>query len=333
MLISFPEQREATGRGSRPKTSAGLQLLFRSILSEIETLKERKQTWLKSIAEPIQRDVAQVEAILADLERKLNEILKNIAELRKMWETTKRKESAHSRTKVNSSTESSAEDMQLPQIKDTASFEKEEKSDERASADSKDSTRDSTVPDPSQENRNKRTSSEKILKRRESTFMMPTKQRTNRTRQKLAELQTKGMSPEQLRNYYRERSFLNSVARRGSLHADADKRLLDGLGSNTNPKPELSPSVEEESLKQGKQQRANQKIVPTWTKDGIMGLRRETTLSFIRRGNLQSVRRTSIESVSRLPKLQALDEHGKVVPSPARDNIKEQLEDSPGDSA
>ena len=302
-------------------------------MSEIETLKERKQTWLKSIAKPIQRDVAQVEAILADLERKLNEILKNIAELRKMWEITKRKGSAHCRTKENSYTYTSTEDVQLPQIKDKASSEKEEKPDEHASADPKDSARDSSVPNSSQENRNKRTSSEKILKRRESTFMMPTKQRTNRTRQKLAELQTKGMSPEQLRNYYRERSFLNSVARRGSLHADADKRLLDGLGSNTNPKSGLSSSGEEESVKQGKQQHANQKIVPTWTRDGIMGLRRETTLGFIRRGNLQSVRRTSVESVSRLPKLQALDEHNKEMPSPARDNIKGQLGDSPGDSA
>ena len=286
-------------------------------MSEIETLRERKKIWLKTIAEPIHQDVAQVEAILADLERKLNEILKIIAELRKMWETTKRKRSAHSRTRVNSSTETSTEDVQLPQIKVKASFDREEeKSDEPASADTKDSTRDSSVPNSSQENQNKRTNNEKILKRRESTFMMPTKQRTNRTRQKLAELQTKGMSPEQLRNYYRERSFLNSVARRGSLHADADKRLLDGIGSNINPKTELPSSVEEESVKHGKQQQANQKIVPTWTRDGIMGLRRETTLSFIRRGNSQSVRRTSLESVSRLPKLQPLDEHNKETPSP-----------------
>ena len=280
--------------------------------------------------EPVHQDVAQVEAILADLERKLNEILKNIAELRKMWETTKRKRSAHSRTRVNSSTETSTEDVQLPQIKDKASFDtfdrEEEKSDEHASADTKDSTRDPSVPNSSQENQNKRTNNEKILKRRESTFMMPTKQRTNRTRQKLAELQTKGMSPEQLRNYYRERSFLNSVARRGSLHADVDKRLLDGLGSNTNPKTELPSSVEEESMKHGKQQQANQKIVPTWTRDGIMGLRRKTTLSFIRRANSQSVRRTSLESVSRLPKLQPLDEHNKETLSPTRDNTKEQLE-------
>ena len=301
-------------------------------MSEIETLKERKQIWLKSIAEPIQQDVAQVEAILADLERKLNEILKNIAELRKMWETTQRNRSAHSRTRVNSSTESSTEDVQLPQIKDKTSSDKE-KSDELASADSKDSSRDSSVPNSSRENQNKRTNNEKVLRRRESTFMMPTRQRTNRTRQKLAELQTKGMSPEQLRNYYRERSFLNSVSRRGSLHADADKRLLDGLGSNTNPKTELSSTVEDESLKHGKQQQVNQKIVPTWTRDGIMGLRRETTLSFIRRGNLQSVRRTSTELVSRLPKLQALDEHNKQTPSPTRNNTNGQLEDSPGDSA
>ena len=116
-----------------------------------------------------------------------------------------------------------------------------------------------SVPNSSQDNQNQRTSSEKILKRRESTFMMPTKQTTNRTRQKLAELQTKGMSPEQLRNYYRERSFLNSVARRGSLHDDADKRLLDGIGSNINSKTELPSSVEEESVKHGKQQQANQK--------------------------------------------------------------------------
>ena len=307
---------------------------MRSILSEIETLRERKKIWLKTIAEPIHQDVAQVEAILADLERKLNEILKIIAELRKMWETTKRKRSAHSRTRVDSSTETSTEDVQLPQIKDKASFDiEEEKSDEHASADTKDSTRERSVPNSSQDNQNKRTSSEKILKRRESTFMMPTKQRTNRTRQKLAELQTKGMSPEQLRNYYRERSFLNSVARRGSLHADANKRLLDGIGSNINPKTELPSSVEEESVKHGKQQQANQKIVPTWTRDGIMGLRRETTLSFIRRGNSQSVRRTSLESVSRLPKLQPLDEHNTETLSPPRDNAKGQLECSPGDLA
>ena len=113
-------------------------------MSEIETLRERKKIWLKTIAEPIHQDVAQVEAILADLERKLNEILKIIAELRKMWETTKRKRSAHSRTRVDSSTETSTEDVQLPQIKDKASFDREEeKSDEHASADTKDSTRDS----------------------------------------------------------------------------------------------------------------------------------------------------------------------------------------------
>ena len=161
-------------------------------MSEVEALKERKKIWLKSIAKPVHQDVAQVEAILADLERKLNEILKNIAELRKMWETTKRKRSAHSSTRVNSSTATSTEDVQLPQIKDKASFDREEeKSDEHASADTNDSTRDPSVPNSSQENQNKRTSNEKILKRRESTFMMPTKQRTNRTRQKLANCKPK----------------------------------------------------------------------------------------------------------------------------------------------
>ena len=119
-------------------------------------------------------------------------------------------------------------------------------------------------------------------------------QRSNRTRQKLIELQTKGMTPEQLRNYYRERSFLNSVARRGSLHADADKRLLERLdSSNYESKFANSKDEHAEPVKQytghhySNHYNNSQTNVPSWTREGMMGYRRETTLNFIRKGRSQ----------------------------------------------
>ena len=286
LMFLYSEQRELTGIGSRPKTSAGIQLLLKSIMSEVESLRQRNQTWLQSELSGNKQDVTQVGAILADLERKLNDVMQGIAETKKMWEVCRRNGSAHSQRSLRSGgsrgNRASSDEFQLPAIKEI----KRQNDDNQVQVECDSSDVKSSQSKCNFESR--------VLKRRESTCMQPTKQRSNRTRQKLMELQTKGMTPEQLRNYYRERSFLNSVSRRGSLHADADKRLLERLDSgswNFQTKFAISKDEVEEPVKQyrGDHNRNSQTNMPSWTKEGIMGYRRETTLHFIRNGNSQSL--------------------------------------------
>ena len=160
-----------TGKGSRPKTSAGIQLLLKSIVSEVESLQQRHQVWIGSTMVGTKQDVTQVGAILADLERKLNDVLQAIADLKKMWGKKRRQKSSRSRDSNDSETVRSGsrssngsrvsrDELQLPLIKESG----------RSTSDLKVSDCDTSNAESSQ---CKAHFEPRMLKRRESTCMQP----------------------------------------------------------------------------------------------------------------------------------------------------------------
>ncbi len=204
--FSFLEDNGTTGSGSRPKTAASLQLLLGGITREVASLQENYEQWTQNDAALNQQDVEQVGAIIADLERKLNDVLQELAITRQMWKVSKESQSFLPVT-VKSS---------------PGNFRRDS-----PSGCKKDSSTD-----------------DRIVTKSRPKVICSDGMKSSLVKRGQNSRQTKGMTAEQLRNYYRERLFLNTVAKRQSLHADADKRVLNKLTAlDVDPRKELQQSM------------------------------------------------------------------------------------------
>lgn len=136
------------------------------------------------------QEARQVEAILTDLERRLSAVVRDLGDVRNMWARPARIEESDTAARRSPA---GTPAVTAAEVKLQGNF-------------SKDLAEVNSEP----------------------TATKPLK--TSRTKRKLMQLQTKGMSAEQLRSYHRERLFLHTVAAGGaSAHACANEGLLNGF--------------------------------------------------------------------------------------------------------